>query len=349
MQTRQRWFDEQSSFPAMNDVPKTVSRLDRVMTTALRGHLATLVLTVGFLWLAGCTTPDLKPFADASATLSSSVKVGGELAINPISTIPVWNGDVFVSPRDPAHPYKSLEGEWEKRRKTMDAVLVYSASLQAISEAAAHRSDNATALVQSVQQLASSVPGYGAAFDTAGKLVIKGIETTVEVKAWHDMRRAVASADPAIQMIAGSLQKDLSELANLMKAPLNDRITALGASLRPVVRLETTLRERRDTQRKTVAETPTDATAGAELARLDSLYQTALADLTQMREERARTENSIKQGQEFFANAVAGVNAWADAHRGIVQAFQEKRMPNFTLLAARAQELREIVNELKKK
>jgi hypothetical protein len=301
-----------------------------------------------FLFLSGCSTPDLKPFADASATLSTSVKSGGELAIDPIATIPVWNGEAFVPPRDPAHPYKKIEGEWEKRRKMMDAVLVYSASLQAISDAAAHRGENAAALVQSVQQLASSVPGYGAAFQGAATLVVKGIETTVEVKAWHDMRRAVASADPAIQMIAGTLKKDLGELANLMEAPLNDRIAALGASVRPIARLEKALREKRDAQRTTVAGDAGDATKGAELARLESLHQTAFAELTRIQNERSQAENSIKQGKQFFDDAMAGVQAWADAHTGIVKAFEEKRLPNFTLLAARAQELQQIVSELRK-
>jgi len=308
-----------------------------------------VVLLISALLFSGCSTPDLKPFSDASKTLSTSVKTGGEMAIKPLAKTPLWVNNTLVQAGDPNHPYKDLQTQWATRVKAMDAVLVYSASLQAINEASAHRKENAKALVGSVQQLAAAVPGYGAAFNKAGDLIVQGLAVTVEVKAWHDMRRAVASADPAVQLVAKGLKQDLQSIARVFEAPLNDQITRFGAATRPVIRLEEALRQKRDVQRTAVEGDPADTARGNELTRLEGLYATAAADLNQMRAERAKIEEAVAQGKDFFANSVAAVDAWADAHSELMKAFEENRMPNFTLLAARAEELSELVNQFKKK
>lgn len=301
------------------------------------------------LLLAGCATPDLKPFAEASKTLSVSVSKGGDLAIKPLAKMPVWVNDSLVEPGDPAHPYTALEATWAERRTMMDAVLVYSASLEAISDAAAHRNENATELVGSVQQLASAVPGYGAAFNSAGALVVTGLDIVVEVKAWHDLRRAVESANPAIQLVARGIKLDFTELSHLYEAPLNDQLLKLGTSMRPVVRFEQALQQQRDAQRKLVEADPGDSAKGAELARLDGLYATAAADLNQIRSERALVAEEITQGNEFFTSAIQAVDAWAKANAELVKAFKDQQTPNFTLLITRADELNELVNQLKTK
>ena len=297
--------------------------------------------------LPGCSTPDLKPFAAASRTVSVSVTTGGELALKPLAKTPLWVNDNLVEPGDPAHPYTALAASWSERRKVMDAVLVYSTALAAISDASAHRQENATALLGSVQQLAAAVPGYGAAFNSAGTLVVQGLELTVEVKAWHDLRRAIASAEPAIQLVARGIKLDFAEIARLYEAPLNDQLAKLGASIRPVVRIEQALKHQREAQRQLVAADPGDSTKGAELLRLDGLYATALGELTQIRSARASVEDERARGKEFFASAIRAVEAWAAANAELVTAFREQRLPNFTLLVVRAEELKETVNQLK--
>jgi hypothetical protein len=332
----------------MSGTKSSVHQAARPEISALKCGKVIMGLSTVLL-LSGCTTPDLKPFAEASKTLSVSVNKGGDLAIKPLAKMPIWVKDGLVEPGDPAHPYTALQAQWTERQNVMEAVLVYSASLEAISDAAAHRNENATELVGSVQQLASAVPGYGAAFNSAGTLVVKGLEITVEVKAWHDMRRAVEAADPAIQLVARGIKLDFTEISHLYEAPLNDQLAKLGASIRPVVRFEHALREQRDAQRKLVETDPSDSVKGAELARLDGLYATAVADLNQIRSGREKVEDEIAQGKEFFASAIQAVDAWAGANAELVKAFKDQRTPNFTLLIARAEELKEIVNQLKTK
>lgn len=304
--------------------------------------------------LTGCQTPNLKPFSDASATLVTSVKKGGELAITPLASRPLWVKNSsgvaeLVQPNAQEHPYKKLDDEWDIRRNAMDAVMVYSASLEAINQASIHRQENAQAIVGSVQKLASAIPGYGAATDIAGKLTVQGLGMAVEVVAWHDMRRAVESANPAIQLVARGLTNDLALLLIEYKAPLKTQISQLSDEMRPLKRLESALRIQRDAQRASVEASVSDAAKGAELARLDELYTAASSDLEQKRSQLIIVKNAITHGQDFFNSAILAVNAWAEAHTQIVKAFKENQQPNLALLAARAQEVKEIVDQLKQK
>jgi hypothetical protein len=116
-----------------------------------------------------------------------------------------------------------------------------------------------------------------------------------------------------------------------------------------VGRLERALRNQRDAQRALVASAPGDGVKGVELARLEFLHQSALADWNQMRKQRTDAENALRQGQEFFGHAAAGVEAWANAHATIRAALIDRRSPDLTLLAVRAQELREAASHLKQR
>lgn len=331
----------QNSKPRRITAPKCQKRRDASVVRFIVG-------VASLLFLASCATPDLQPFADASKTLSVSVNTGGDLAIKPLARMPVWDGSKFVQPDDPNHPSKALASSWELRRKTMDAVLVYSSSLAAINEAALHRKENATELVGSVKQLASAVPSLGTGVSAAGDLMVFGLGTYVEIKAWHDMRKAVESADPAIQLVAKALAKDFVELSNEFESKPNDHLTQLDGALRPVNFIHDALTKQRADQRKKVAVAPGDIALGAELARLDGLLAATEADLNKLQAEKARIEGFRADGLEFFASATKAVNAWAAAHADLIKSFEQNRAPNLALLAARAQELKDIIDKLKK-
>lgn len=330
-------------------MPRLADRLPSQNRPARRSGLAAMMATlVCALLFVGCTTPDLKPFADASKSLSMSVKTGGDLAIKPLARIPLWDGEKYVQPSATNHPAKALAASWENRRHTMDAVLVYSTSLAAINDAAAHRKENATELVNSVQGLCSAVPGFGAAFNSAGDLIVKGLEITVEIKAWHDMRRAVKAADPAIQLVAEALKKDFAVLSTTFQLQVGDQLIQKSAESFPIEVVYLPLQSQRDAQREAVARAPADATVGAELDRLDRLMDAVKVDLDRLQSDRDNLVASREDGKEFFAAAIEAVAAWASAHAELVKSFEEQRTPNLALLAARAQELNEIVGNLKK-
>jgi hypothetical protein len=318
---------------------------EQALRPAARAAWATSLVCI--LALAGCSTPDLKPFADASRAASTGVNAGGDLAIQPLTRMTLWDGTTFVPPSDPNHASKEILKSWEIRRKAMDAVLVYSASLVAINEASARRKANATELVDSVKQLAGAVPGIDVVTNAAGDLTVTTIATTVEVKAYRDMRKAVEAADPAIQEIAKVLKQDFVELSNLFESPLLNESIQVSGSLRPVKMVYEKLQDRREQQRKAVAEDPCNPTLGNELARLDALSAAVEQDLNRFRTEKARIEESLADGKAVFAATIATIDAWASAHTDLVKSLEQNRAPNLVLLVARAEELKEIVDRVR--
>jgi hypothetical protein len=298
-------------------------------------NMANLVLTlVCIVLLASCATHDLTSFAEASKALSTSVNTGGDLAIKPLARMPLWANGNLVQPDDPSHPSKALEASWEGRRKAMEAVLVYSASLAAINEASAHRKENAAELVGSVKQLASAVPSLGVGASAAGDLVVFGLGVYTEIKAWHDMRQAVQAADPAIQLVAKALKLDFTELSNEFESKQRDQIIQKVNALRPVVRVHQALQKQRDIQRTRVADAPSDTTLGAELARLDGLIAAVEVDLNKLQSEKGKIEAALAEGKEFFATTIKAIDAWASAHADLVKSFEQERPPNLALLGA---------------
>jgi hypothetical protein len=144
------------------------------------------------------------------------------------------------------------------------------------------------------------------------------------------------------------LEKDFAELANEFESKQRDQIIQKSVALRPVERVYQALQDQRNTQRTSVAGAPSDVALGTELARLDSLVAAVETELNKLRSDRSKIEVSLADGEQFFATVIKAVEAWASAHADLIKAFEQNRVPNLVVLAARAEELKEIVGKLKK-
>ncbi len=71
------------------------------------------------------------------------------------------------------------------------------------------------------------------------------------------------------------------------------------------------------------------------------------AERDKLRSAKMQIEVQLIDGKRFFATAISAVDAWANAHADLVKAFQENRAPNLVLVAARAQELKQIIDNLR--
>lgn len=303
---------------------------------------------VALVLLNGCKLPDLKPFSDASSAVASSVKTSGDLVVEPLQASRIWSPEEqrWLSPGDPKHPGAALAESWAARRRATDAILAYSASLASISDAAAHGKENAEAVVGAVKELASEA-GFSTGANSVGELVVWVAKEFVEVKAFHDLSRAVQAAQPAIDLIARGLTNDFATLGvTYQSLELNNRIGAVAA-LRRVDRLRTSLMTERDKWRDTVAKAPTNAVAGAELARLDGLLASVQAEYDRHTADRQAAEQSLNTGAKFFAAAQQAVLAWAKAHSDLALALKQGRRPDVILLAIRARELAGLIEELR--
>jgi hypothetical protein len=296
------------------------------------------------LVLVGCTTPDLKPFASATKELTDDVATGGRLAFRPLLS-PRWSGSDLLASSDTNHPFEAIASQWELRKKVMEALLVYSASLESIASSADRRKHEATDLVESVKQLAGMIPGVSTQTSAAGDLIIFGLTTTAEVKADRDLRRAVQNADPAIQIIATILKMDFGSLAMLFEARVNAEL--IQKSRPKIGRVYKALTAERDSVRKTVAESPSNTAAGAELVRLDNLIAGLQPDWMAAQAELTRLNNALVDGKDFFSATINAIDAWASTHADIGKALENNRLPNIALLEARAETLRQITDRLK--
>ena len=300
------------------------------------------------LLLSGCQTPDLKPFADASATLVSGINQGGDMAIAPLASQAVMVNGVLVAPGAPEHPASKLIALWAERRAAANAILAYSQSLADINDAATNRKATATSVVDAVRHLAAAVPGVNVSSNAAGDLVVFVLSAGIEVKAWRDMASAVKSADPAVQAIAGVLKQDFAALsAELESVTLNQLTSSTTPALREVDRLYEPVREKQRAQRILLATDLSNLSVSTELLRLDSLRAGLEPDLVALRAEKSRLEDTRTAGKNFYAAAGGAIDAWAAAHHDLVESFEEHRGPNLRLLATRAQELNTVIKEFR--
>jgi hypothetical protein len=310
-----------------------------------------LLAIASVLVLAGCQTPNLKPFATASVAVTASINQGGDHVIELIARQPGYTATgAKIAPGSADHPAVALAAEWQKRRTAADAICTYSGALVAIGEASAHRQANAEALYDSVKALATSVPGVGVGVNAAGNLMVGALNSFVEVKAWHDMASAVQGANPAVQAIASFLKSDMASLARAHEAFYRDKLlrTTNDERFVALVALEARLRKQQDTEREAVSTNPSDVSAGNELSRLSGLMDGVLRDLTPRRQEIAGFLDAIRDAERFYAAAIAAIDAWSVAHADLARGFEKKRTPNLALLAVRAAELNALIEDFKK-
>lgn len=313
-----------------------------------RAHVAICVSGVALLW-SGCQTPDLKPFATATSGVATSIVQGGDLALREMARAPATVDDALVAPGAENHPARKIGAEWEIRRRSAEAILVYSGALAAIGDASANRKANATELVKSVRQLAEAVPGVGAISNVAGSVTVSLAGIGVEIKAWRDLGRAIQNADKAIAIVAGVFRADLESMSNL-HAGFHTRqmsLARLAPEFRALDDLHKTLRKEQQAKRDALKAAPADVTLGTDLARLDALIAGVERDLNPRLALIARHRTALAEGTEFYQSAIRGIDAWAAAHRDLAESFTQKRAPNLALLLARAQEIQGLLQEIK--
>lgn len=324
--------------------------VNRVNSVARMGIVVCICFFVlAALAVGGCVSPNLEPFVEATATLRTSVKVGGDMVIAPLTNQSVWDSTEkkYIPPGDPKHPAAQLANSWELREEAMDAVVVYSASLAAIGEASAKRQENAKEVVNSVKELASAIPGVSTGSSAAGDLLIMGLETIIEVKAYHDMAKAVEAASPAIELVADVLKKDFRSLAKLFESAQIDKLSQVLVDIRPVQRYYDKLLTAQKEQRERVSENVSDIALGEEQKRLDGLIAAVEPEITSLKTEKTALEAEMTNGLEFYDSTIKAIDAWSEAHASLKEYFDENRRPNLVLLAAHVEELKELVNKLK--
>lgn len=295
------------------------------------------LLGLGLLLVAGCATPDLRPFAEATDSVASGIRQGGDRIVADLAREPSLSG---TTP-------DALQAEWGVRKQAADALVAYSGSLAAIAEASAHRKAHAAALHESLQTLAGSIPGVNLAAGAGGEAFRSVISAIIEVKAARDLAAAVRAADPAIQTLAAALKADFASISTIHLSHFRTaQMIASGSDIRDLRRLHEKLLAEQQNLRVAAARDLASPSA-LELARIDALLAPVRHDLQAHDALIARQQARIDEILLFHRHLAAAIDAWAAGHADLAAALAQNRRPDLVLLVARARELQEAVASLK--
>src|SRR6267378_1201683 len=92
---------------------------------------AFLTLALGLGLLAGCHTPDLKPFRDSTAKIQSSVLEAQDLYSGELERLRPFVPDENALTKQ----QKIFSENWKARTEVMDAMVKYAASLASVADA----------------------------------------------------------------------------------------------------------------------------------------------------------------------------------------------------------------------
>ncbi|SFM56802.1 hypothetical protein [Variovorax sp. OV329] len=311
----------------------------------MRRRIIAAALWLGAMTLlGGCgSLPDGKPFADASNALLSSVKSSGNAVEDAL-------GDAATaSPGDKA-AYEALEGKfakaWERRIAMTQAAARYSEAIA--DEIAAGNSGGETAgrVADSLKALAEGVniPVAAPAVGVAGDLARFIFARVAIVKASQSLESAVTQAQPAIDRIAQQIVDDSDrQLKGLLLDLYKNTVSGIKEPYDRDDSFAQQAARRREAQRQLALKDPS---ALAKLEQYDRV-QASVADSLQERDRKLAAAAAAYRTRLRLVNAMSHATlTWAQAHRDLAAAIQQKRKVDASELQSTIVELRALARKV---
>lgn len=157
--------------------------------------------------MTACKIPDLKPFSDATAQMTSALRQGFEASWASLlaATETATDGEAFKA------EVAKLDAAWKPTRAALSALVAYSDSLAALAEAGKKGPETMAQLTGAVSDLANAVgaiPIPAAAVDIVNNVGAK----IIEMQASRDIRKAVTAAEEAVEMMTPILKATFADL-----------------------------------------------------------------------------------------------------------------------------------------
>ncbi len=305
------------------------------------------------LLCAGCSTPDLKPFADTTASLRQAVVQSQKIVRTEVD-------DVANAPNLPdlsmvAVDNEKISGLFDKRKAFMEAMVNYSDSLAAVAEAGQNAEANAQALGDSVKQLASAAGTYGDAVGAGSDIMVKIYKLAAEAWAVHTLREATAKADPAIQSAAVIIQMDMTNVVAILLSVKEEA----NAALKYPHHDENVQRNRALNKRNELMNELADALGATNMIERVAAYNRQAAELDKvlqrmdewylpMQTQIAGNNRRIAGELDIANNTIHGFQQWARVHADLKTSLEENRQPNVRELVSTILEINEEIEKLKK-
>lgn len=294
----------------------------------------TFLVLISTTLLTGCSLPNLKPFADATAELHTAV-LGTDSNVRKT-----------LSEAGAQKKAQELGKELAVRITAMKAVVNYTDSLANITEAGRTGSDNAGKLAGAVDGFlgALSAPTLSSNYVAIAKSLYGVVAS---VRAAHSFSQAVEKADPAIQAMAEILIADFNVLESLLaQSSVPVQLALLNKSNNSeVVNYRVQLEKKRRQIEKALAANPSDAAKVKEIKEINALiemtrdrYDPYISQLNEIKQRINSQISLVKKSRD-------GIRQWADIHAGLAVSVKEGLPPNSRLLAATVIEIRELIKE----
>jgi len=327
---------------------------DQAKATIRRGSFTLL----GLILTACGTIPDLEPYAQSTAMLERAVSSSHDLVHKELASLQSYDPDDSEFSEFP----QRFSSAWQPRIQAMGAMVSYSDSLAAIAQSAKDGKHNASTLADSLQAFVGAAGGpIGLAASPTGAKVFTALAAAViEIRATHDLDKAISAADPVIQEVSDLLIADFATLETLLS---KDQLEAtLEASIK---RSYATNFGADPKYRKDLIKAQKNAIAAIQQVQLsapphpDELKLVEVR-LSQINEWLAATNpwhnqqaSDLRELHARFANqrlvlskAKDGIKEWSTIHHSLANTIKLNRQrPNFRLLYNTALEIQAILNE----
>lgn len=295
-------------------------------------YILALLLAVSLS--SGCTTPDLKPFANATADLHSSFQ---RAQVDTVATVRTAGA---IQEAD------SLSLELGKRVVATQSLLSYSDALAQIADAGRSGGDQA-------EKLGNALNGFLGSFSVAGVIpqsFLAGFKSlyglVAQVRAAKSLGSAIEKADPAIQSIAGILVADLAALDAVIRTaetPIERAIKDRPEN-REVLDYRKRLEKMRAVLEKGLGE-PIDPAKSAQIKDINALIEGTNDRYQPIMSELKNSRDRISLQVAFVNKAKDGVLEWARAHGKLAQSIREGLQPDYRSLVTTIVELRAILSK----
>ena len=318
-------------------------------TVNLRRAKALLMLAVSVGLLAGCRTPDLKPFRDSTAKIQSSVLEAQDLYSDELERLRpfVPNGHALTVQQ------RAFVNHWAARTEVMDAMVKYAGSLAAVADAPEKSRVALEGVAKSINQLGSAAGPYQAAIDGTTQIMTELLNLVNQVRSARQLKKAVAATDTDMQKLATLLATDFARLRrtielnqqsikNWMDGPRAHQLDARTALIDKAEAKATTLQA---------------GLVGANWAAAVTTFNNDMAETQKFLAEadkwylphRAAVDAAQKQMAErvkLFRDTETALAQWGKAHADLAEALKNDMSPDWTVLRQSADRIEKSINKI---
>ena len=305
------------------------------------------------LLCAGCTTPDLKPFADSTANMRQAV-VQSQNIIRSEMTL-IAEKSLVADPSTLNLAKTNIPDSFKPRVAFMEAVVNYTDSLAAVADAGKNGQANAQALGDSVQQLANVVGPYGQAVGAGATIFAQGYGEIAQARAFQALRKATEKAGPIIQRGAELMSKDMGNIVTVLQSGELDLTTSLQEPYQNDIIIRNRLvkfrKQKSEEITAAIGQTnwvPLLAKHNQEMAELDAVLDRMDKWYLPLQKEEADVRERFEAEAGMVRNTEKAFKQWAKVHSDLMQSLRDNRQPNIRELVITVLEIKSEIEQLKK-